>query len=205
MSITLSGAGGVASDPYANYLLYASMTGADGLQLDSTYTPEKGGQTTDSNQDGLLASNWAIVNASVPEVYPSGFDVWECGVANVDIRCDIFVQYAAGIVFNFVDATHHWCFRGEPGNSIWALRTEDDNVMATFYNVSPVAGNQYAVRVVTNGDNVKCYVNDVEVINYTSGGARSFKAGTKHGIGTYISPGAGGGGNKFKNLTVAAA
>jgi hypothetical protein len=178
---------------------------------------------TFNRADGAVANDWTEAigtwsiasNTVLPAESADGHNILyrDIGIANVTIETETITPavgtVAAGIVFNYNDANSYWMFVANKSANLWQLvERVSSSSFPTRASLSGAGytwnGSTFKMRAVVNGDNVKCYVNDVLVIDYTAVG-RIHKTKTVHGLRVYKKVGDAtysDGGSKFDYITV---
>lgn len=182
LNYVLLGSGAAAASPT---LILDQFTDTNGTALSShTIAPTN----TPATSWTLVAGTWQIQSNKAKVTTASGgqdIAVVDAGMANVTVTVTIVVDAESGIIANYQDSTHYFLARFTPAATNADLLINDGGISVLATSSIPiVGGNTYVAKVVTSGDNLKVYVDDVLAIDYTSVG-RLFKTATKFGVRSF--------------------
>jgi hypothetical protein len=189
-------------DPYPGYLVYDTFTDANGTAL-TAHTPDK---RPGLNAWQSLQGTWEIQSNRAKLTATAGDQqnvaVIDAGDADATVEADLITGAGtnAGLIANCVDNDNYWvyivasdgsCFLYERTGGGFNLRDNDTFVYSS--------GNTYALKIVTNGDAIDCYIDNVLKLSYSASG-RAHKTATKHGLRTFGTDAT----SAFDNFSVAA-
>jgi hypothetical protein len=196
-----SPSGVTATDPYAGFLVYDTFTDDNDTAL-ADHTPNK---RPDTNAWTSLQGTWQIQSNQGKLTTTAGDGqnvvVIDAGAADVTIQADLITGAGtnAGLIANCVDNDNYWLYLVDLGGNCQLYeRTGGGFTLRDSDTFSYSSGNTYALKVVTNGDAIDCYLDDVLKLSYSAGG-RAHKTATKHGLRTFGTDAT----SAFDNFTVA--
>jgi hypothetical protein len=182
-------------------------TDTNGVSLDA-HVMDIGSGWTELQGDWSISANTAVLTTAAGD--SQNVAVFDAGQADVTFTCDVTYPdngswpFSIGIVVNVTDNSNYGLFEF---NHVGATNLYE-KVAGTFTApgsgtwTPSTAGGTVTLKVVTAGDNIKCYLNNVLTIDYT-GAPRPNKTGTKFGIRAYDgSPYNGRIGVAFDNILV---
>lgn len=168
----------------SRYLAYDSFT-ASVTNLQS-HTPEIGGAWTKTGGSLNFVVNNGICGTDTNPASEYGYYL-DVGRADVTITAPLSFIWSSymGILFNYVSAGNYWWFGPSTNNGAWMLFRVTGGTptnISSDLTAPPTDTSSSVIKVVTNGDNVKCYKNGGTLsIDYTVSN-RPHKTGTKHGL-----------------------
>jgi hypothetical protein len=192
-------------DPYPGYLVYDTFTDANGTAL-TAHTPDK---RPGSNAWTALRGTWQV-QSNRGKLTTSGGDgqnvcAIDAGDADVTVDVQLVTNVAgdadSGLIVNVVDTNNYWLFTLLAGGTCVLYEHVGGGFVARggSHSFSWVAGSTYAVRVVTAGDSIDCFIDGVAKQSYTTAG-RPLKTATLHGIRSFVTDA----NSAFDNFSVAA-
>lgn len=170
-------------------LVYDTYTDANGTAI-ASHTPDV---RPGSNAWEALVGTWQI-QSNRGKLTASGGGgqntaAIDAGVANVTAQVDLVTDAGggtdSGLIVNVGDANNYWLMAVGADGAITLYQrvagafTARDNDTYTY-----VAGNTYVLKIVTAGDTISGYVDNVLKVTYTTAG-RALKTNTKAGIRTF--------------------
>jgi hypothetical protein len=197
--------GGVtATDPYAGFLVYDTFTDDNDTAL-ADHTPNK---RPDTNAWTSLRGTWQVQGNQGKLTTTAGDGqnavVIDAGTADVTATASLITALAgdtdSGLIVNAVDVDNYWLFTLQAAGAclLYEHTTGGFTVRGGAGTFTYSAGTTYAVKVVTNGDAIDCYVDDVLKVSY-SVADRPHKTATEHGLRTFQTDT----NSAFDNFTVA--
>ncbi|QUT04836.1 putative Ig domain-containing protein [Sphingobium phenoxybenzoativorans] len=153
--------------PIANALAVDTFTGSNGTNL--TARPADTGQSWTAISGSVLidGANAAYISAN-PSMYTLGVTLPS---ADYSVEAEVTFQsvvtnQAQYLIGRQVDNINNYNF-GLRGSDRWALIRYVAGSLTELASVpyTPVAGQTSKLRMAFSGSNIRCYVNDVEVIN----------------------------------------
>lgn len=166
-------------------LLEASFDGADGTDL-ASYVPEVGPAFAVHSGVWQLAGNKLRLLSMTAGRSHATVNV---GVADVTFVVQITYpasdDFRSGLIINRLNNGNYWMVwvnseSGGPGTFLYKVVTGPD-VLAGSHPYVPALGSTVEWRVVTAGDNLKVYADDVLLIDHTETG-RSFQTQPSFGV-----------------------
>lgn len=164
-------------------LLQDSFTDTTGTALSSHTMNTGGGWTT--------SGTWTVQSNTAKNSADSGdVQAWaDAGQADVTYTVDYTIpasgSWNGGVIANVSDANNYWLFDVNDGGvgGVYLLYEKNGGsyTQRASLNESLTRGTPVTLKVVTSGDTITCYVNNVQKLTYTVG-SRPFKTATKFGF-----------------------
>ena len=158
------------ADPYAAYLVYDTFTDDDAVTLPN-HTPEK-----DTEAGGWQAFNGTFdvtSNRSYLDTAGGGQEVAaiDVGTAEHTVECKFHFQDSAtadgGMVCRGSDNDNYWMLATVAGQVWYLYKHETGGFSQEASGGTSAKDTTYTLKIVCDGDDITCYVDDGEVCSVT--------------------------------------
>ena len=135
---------------------------------------------SDSDWDNHLSGdNCLLHNDDVAAMLVAGWEWWENYEVEVWFYCDDSIADDTGIIFRYVDSTHHYRFMNTAASSIGLYNNATAILVDTSLTLS--TDTYYHMKVRVQGHRIQCLLNGEEIFDhidttYTSGLAGMYSA-----------------------------